>query len=252
MIQRGLSYGPLDEHRLDFYAADAPADAPLFVFFHGGGLEGGDRGRGDDPVFTELARQGISTATADYRLYPKARFPEFIEDAALAVSWCLSNLPHSRLFVGGSSAGGYLSMMLALDARFLAAHGIDAQDRRQIGGYFCDAGQPTVHYNVLRERGLDTRLVRVDEAAPVYHVKPQSDPQKLPLIALVVADGDMVNRLEQNRLLYRTLLHLGWREDGVSFTLMKGFGHTQYQYARSEDGEFLYVPMVKKFISDAR
>ena len=28
MIQRGLSYGPLDEHRLDFYAADAPAERP--------------------------------------------------------------------------------------------------------------------------------------------------------------------------------------------------------------------------------
>ena len=48
-------------------------------------------------------------------------------------------------------------MMLCMDVRYLAAHGIDARDRSQIAGYFCDSGQPTVHFNILRERGIDTR-----------------------------------------------------------------------------------------------
>ena len=99
MAERALRYGPLPEHLLDYYPPDDPASSPLYVFFHGGGLENGDRGNGSDPVFSELSERGIGVATADYRMYPKARFPEFIEDAARAVAWCRDNLPHSALTV---------------------------------------------------------------------------------------------------------------------------------------------------------
>jgi acetyl esterase/lipase len=246
--KRALSYGPNPVHLADWYPADDPASSPLLVFFHGGGLEGGDRGNGSDPVFSELKARGISVLTADYRLYPAARFPDFIQDAALCVSWAKDNLPHGPLCVGGSSAGGYLSMMLAMDERYLAAHGIRSQDRRQIAGYFCDSGQPTVHFNVLRERGLDTRLIRVDEAAPVYFAGPVADPEHLPAVALIVADGDMVNRPEQNRMMARTLLHFGWPEECVRFTEMKGYGHTGYNYAAGPDGSLVYPPMIEDFV----
>lgn len=248
MTERALSYGPLPAHRLDYYPAERPDASPLFVFFHGGGLESGDRGNGSDPVFTELARRGISVATADYRMYPAARFPDFVTDAARCAAWCKEHLPHRGLVVGGSSAGGYLSMMLALAGEYLAVWGIDSGDRRQIAGYFCDSGQPTVHFNILRERGLDTRLIRVDEAAPLWHVGPVADPDKLPLVALIVADNDMENRLEQNRLLRRTMLHLGWPAEKVPFTLMEGYGHTGYNYAVHADGSLVYPPMIEEFV----
>ena len=251
MTERSLSYGPLPAHLLDYYPCEDPASSPLFVFFHGGGLEAGDRGNGSDPVFTELARRGISVASAEYRLYPAAKFPDYIEDAALAVSWCRENLGHSVLTVGGSSAGGYLSMMLAMDVRYLAAYGIRAQDKADVAGYFCDSGQPTVHFNILRERGLDTRLIRVDEAAPVYFAGPVSDPERLPVIALTVADGDMINRPEQNRLMARTLTHFGWPEECVRFTEMKGYGHTGYNYAVGPDGALVYPPMIEGFVRAA-
>lgn len=251
MSERALRYGPLPEHLADWYPAANPASSPLLVFFHGGGLEGGNRGDGCDPVFTELSRRGISVLTADYRMYPAAKFPDFVEDAALCAAWSRKNLPHGVLAVGGSSAGGYLSMMLAMDKRYLAAHGIDAQDRRQIAGYYCDSGQPTVHFNVLRERGEDTRLVRVDEAAPIWFAGPVADPALLPMIALTVADGDMVNRPEQNRLMARTLLHFGWPEECVVFTEMKGYGHTGYNYAARPDGSLVYPPMIEAFVRAA-
>lgn len=250
-VERALRYGPLPEHLADLYPAENPASSPLLVFFHGGGLEGGNRGDGTDPVFTELAERGVSVVTADYRLYPSAHFPDFIQDAALCVAWCRENLPHGALCVGGSSAGGYLSMMLMMDVRYLGAHGVEAQNRHHIAGYFCDSGQPTVHFNVLRERGLDTRLVRVDEAAPVYFASPVSDPASLPMAALIVADGDMVNRPEQNRLMARTLLHMGWPEECVRFTEMKGYGHTGYNYAAGPDGALVYPPMIEAFVREA-
>ena len=251
MTERALHYGPLPAHLCDWYPSADPAASPLLVFFHGGGLEGGSRGDGSDPVFTELASRGISVLTADYRMYPDARFPDFIEDAALCVAFARKTLPFRSLCVGGSSAGGYLTMMLCMDARYLAAHGIDARDRSQVAGYFCDSGQPTVHFNILRERGLDTRLVRVDEAAPVYFAGPVERPEALPMIALIVADGDMVNRPEQNRLMARTLLHFGWPEDCVRFTEMKGYGHTGYNYATAPDGSLVYPPMIEAFVRAA-
>ena len=248
MTERGLSYGPLPAHKLDYYPARDPSASPLFVFFHGGGLESGDRGNGSDPVFAELARRGISVASADYRTYPAARFPDFVTDAARCAAWCSKNLACGGLVIGGSSAGGYLSMMLALAGDYLAAWGIDHQQKRQIAGYFCDSGQPTVHFNILRERRLDTRLIRVDEAAPLWHVKPVTDPAKLPRVALIVADNDMENRLEQNRLLRRTMLHLGWPAEKVPFTLMEGYGHTGYNYAAAPDNSLVYPPMIEEFV----
>ncbi|MBQ4353300.1 MAG: alpha/beta hydrolase fold domain-containing protein [Clostridia bacterium] len=247
MVKQSLTYGPLPEHRLDFYDCGCP-DAPLFIFFHGGGLESGDKGDGKIPYFLDLMENGISAATADYRMYPKAVFPQFISDAALCTAWCIKNLPHGKVFVGGSSAGAYLTMMLAFDHRYLAEHGIDAADKEQIAGYFSDGGQPTVHFNVLRERGLDNRLIRVDEAAPVYFIGTPSAPERLPRYRFIFADNDMVNRPEQNLLMVRTMLHLGYPEQNVSYLCMNGYGHTEYNGAADTDGRPLYAKMIRAFI----
>ena len=246
MVKRDLSYGTLPEQKLDFYDCSKP-DAPLFVFFHGGGLEAGNKGNGDERAFLELNEAGISVATADYRMYPSAKFPDFIEDAALCVAWCRDHLPHSVLTVGGSSAGGYLSMMLAFDGRYLGKYGIDSSDKSHIAGYFFDAGQPTTHFNVLREGGLDTRLVRVDEAAPIYFIGQPESPETLPGYEFVVADNDMAGRLEQTELLCRTMFHVGYPDDCVTFTYMEGYTHTGY-CGVVKDGRSLYADMIKAFM----
>ena len=59
-----------------------------------------------------------------YRLYPDAKYPEFIEDAAAALAWTKKNAAvfggdPDRIFVTGHSAGGYLTACLALMPEFL-------------------------------------------------------------------------------------------------------------------------------------
>ena len=104
-------------------------------------------------------------------MYPNAKFPEFIEDSASAVAWAKKNMPLlcgcDKLYVGGSSAGGYITMMLCFDQKYLKAVGMSNSD---IAGYWHDAGQPTFHFNVLRNEGYDPRRVIVDEHAPLYFV----------------------------------------------------------------------------------
>ena len=246
MITTELAYGSLTEQKLDLYYAGE--NAPLFIFFHGGGLEHGSKSGGKSQAFTELMNAGISVADANYRMYPQAKFPDYLEDGALCTAWCKQNVKHTGTYVGGSSAGGYMSQMLAMDPQYLGKYGVNCADQNEIAGYFCDSGQPTVHFNVLRERGEDTRLVRLDEAAPIWHVKPAENPEQLPRIALIVSDKDMVNRLEQNLLFRRTLLHFGYPAEKVSYTLMQGYTHTGYCKVFREDGTSLYAEMIRNFI----
>ena len=230
---------------LDLYLPD-PGNEPcdLFVYAHGGGLEHGSRhGIG---VFAEtLAKHNVATASIDYRMYPNAKFPEYIEDAAEAVRWLKDNIatyaPVRRIFVGGSSAGGYISQMLCFDSRYFEAVGIAPSD---IAGYIHDAGQPTAHFKVLDKAGEDGRRVIVDERAPLYFVGMQ---ETYPPMLIVVSDDDMFGRYEQTMLLSRTLEHFG-HGDKVFVDVQHG-KHCAYVYQKDEaDGEGVFGKIILNFL----
>ena len=50
------------------------------IYFHGGGLERGSRKAGKR--YIPLTEKGIAVVSAEYRMYPEAHFPDFLEDAA--------------------------------------------------------------------------------------------------------------------------------------------------------------------------
>ena len=74
---------------LDMYLPDEDG-FPVFVFFHGGGLEHGDRTHCQCPA-SYLAPRGVGLISVEYRMYPNAKYPDYIEDAALAVKWVFDN-----------------------------------------------------------------------------------------------------------------------------------------------------------------
>ena len=226
-IEKDIIYNAAhpDDCKLDVYRPETGAPARTFVYFHGGGIEGGDKAD-FAPLAEMLVASGVVVVSANYRMYPRAKFPDFVEDAAMAVAWAKKNLP-GEVYVGGSSAGSYLSMMLYFDRRYLANAGMDAD---AVAGWVFDAGQPTTHYNVLRERGLDTRLVRVDEAAPIFFAddKRFADAAAFPRILLLCADNDMPGRLEQNRLMMKTMEVFGFPMEKIDFRLMEGYTHCGY------------------------
>lgn len=111
------------EKSLDVYLPDGECRA-VFLYIHGGGIEAGSKG--DQHREGEyLAERGYAFVSINYRMYPNARFPEFIEDSAEAVAWAKKNMLSlcgcDKLYVGGSSAGGYISMMLCFDKHYLNA-----------------------------------------------------------------------------------------------------------------------------------
>ncbi|MGI6782550.1 MAG: alpha/beta hydrolase [Acholeplasmataceae bacterium] len=192
------------------------------IYFHGGGLEAGSK---DD--FNNLAKyfneNEIDCYLPSYRLYPKAKYPEFILDAAEAVAYVLNKRKYQKVFIGGTSAGAYLAMMLYFDKRYLAKHKIDSET---ITGYIFDAGQPTVHFHVLRESGMDTRRIVVDERAPMYYLTQNVDSKVKFLV--FYAEFDLNTRKEETELLKHLMINYGYPKENLNFQYVKDNNHCQY------------------------
>ena len=233
------------DHTLDVYTPDTEG-FPVFVYFHGGGLEHGNKDNPRRIADAEyLTKHGIGLVSINYRKYPNAKYPEFILDAAEAVAFTKEHISeyggNGKIFVGGSSAGGYLSMMLCFDERYLGKHGILPTD---ITGYIHDAGQPTSHFNVLREFGIDSRRVIIDETAPLYHVgKAESYSPML----IIYSDNDMKNRPEQLNLLLSTLNHFEYDRSKIDTIIMHG-KHCHYLKENDADGSSKFGRMIYQFI----
>ena len=145
-----------------------------------------------------------------------------------------------RIFIGGSSAGAYLTLMLAFDRHYLRDAGVNC---KRISGYLSNSAQITTHYNVLRERGLDTRLERIDEAAVLYHLNDRSDFGNL---LLVCYREDIPCRPEQNKLFYADLTRLC--PDGrVELCELPG-GHCNGTQNPNPDGSYDFNTVLLKFM----
>lgn len=241
-VIENIRYGKFDANILDVYIPDADT-FPVFVYFHGGGLESGSK---KAAFIGDLVNKGVAVVSGNYRMYPSAVFPEFIEDGAAVVAWTKEHIGQygkiKGIYVGGSSAGAYITQMLCFDKRYLGKYAISNAD---IAGYYHDAGQPTTHFNVLRERGFDTRRIVVDDAAPLYHI---DDREKYPPMEIVVADNDMKNRYEQTVLLVSTLKHFGHDMSKISFKVMKNSAHCEYDNKVNECGNYVFAEMIYDFI----
>ena len=130
----GVAYGKLERQRFDVYVpgtslseSDKASGSPLVIFIYGGSWSMGSR---QDYRFAgeALAAQGFTVMVVDYRLYPQVRYPDFLQDCALAVGYGLEHAHElgadpRRVFLYGHSAGAYNVAMLALDPRWLRAAG---------------------------------------------------------------------------------------------------------------------------------
>ncbi|MEM6777921.1 MAG: alpha/beta hydrolase [Planctomycetota bacterium] len=208
----------IDLHcRLDLSYPIGRSGFATVVWFHGGGLKSGEK---EFPP--ALMHQGIAIATANYRLHPRVRSPTYIEDAAAAVAWVFENIERyggsrRRIFVSGHSAGGYLTSMIGLDKRWLAAHQIDADE---IAGLVPYSGHTITHFTVRAERGISGKQPIVDEMAPLFHVRRDAPP-----IRLITGDRDreMLGRYEENAYFWRMMQVVGHPD--TELLELDGFDH---------------------------
>jgi acetyl esterase/lipase len=118
-IETGIAYGEGQRRRLDLYSPHA-GNAPIVVYLYGGSWQSGRR-----EIYRflgkSLARAGFLAVVADYPVYPQARFPGFLTDAAALLRFVRAEAgswggDKDCLFLIGHSAGAHTAALLAFDA----------------------------------------------------------------------------------------------------------------------------------------
>lgn len=202
---------------LDVYYPESETDFPTVVWFHGGGITGGEKF-----IPNELKEKGIAVVAVNYRLSPKVKSPAYIDDAAAAIAWVFKHIGSyggnpGKIFAAGHSAGGYLVAMVGLDKSWLQQYGVDAD---KLAGIVDFSGHAVTHMTIRAERGIKETQPIVDEFAPLYHVRKDAPP-----FILVSGDRNMelLGRYEETAYFYRMLKVVGHEQ--VYLYELDGFDH---------------------------
>ncbi|MFP9113215.1 alpha/beta hydrolase [Flavobacterium sp. RHBU_3] len=214
-----IRYYPEASYKNDAYAAERcvldvyyPKDTKDFatiLWFHGGGLTGGSK-----EIPQALKDKGYAIIGVGYRLSPKVKVKQCIEDAAAAIAWTFNNIEKyggdaSKIFLSGHSAGGYLDLMVGLDKKWLAKYNIDANN---IAGLIPFSPQCITHFTARKEMGIPEKQPVIDEWAPLYYVRGDAPP-----LLLITGDRELelLGRYDENAYMAR---------------MMKLNGHTQTKH----------------------
>ena len=135
--------GPAGDIPIRIYSPEGTGPFGVLVYYHGGGWVIGSLETHDHVCRELCAGAGCVVVSVDYRLAPEHRFPAAVDDSFAALRWVARNAAGiggdpARLAVGGDSAGGNLSAVMALLAR--------------------DAGGPGIVFQLLIYPAVDMRL----------------------------------------------------------------------------------------------
>lgn len=171
-----------DRRLIDLFTPEGQPNGAAIFFVHGGGFTAGDKAQWHD-VCRHFAGLGYVCASAEYRLAPRWKFPAWVEDVRLGMAWFRRRAGEcgfdpDRIAAAGSSAGGYLVLMLATIApgddlgRTDDLPEIDTRPNAVIA--YCPA------FSMHESRGWPSRL-----AYPTLMPAPESEAPELYRIASV-------------------------------------------------------------------
>jgi acetyl esterase/lipase len=167
-------------HRLDVYRhRDQPTGCPTLVQVHGGGWVIGDKREQGRPLMLHLASRGWVCFAPNYRLSPRATWPDHLVDVKRALAWVREHgqeygADPGFVVLTGGSAGGHLVALAALtanDPRYQPGfEGIDTSVAGCVPyyGVYDIAGETGTKAARIRRRHLLDRLVMKTREDEVY------------------------------------------------------------------------------------
>ena len=108
---------------LDLYVPTNARNAPILLWFHGGGLLQGRRDQLAQHMRRGVSKYGFACISADYRLAPQVGVKGILQDVKDCIAFIRNDLSKhieegvvdvTRLAVSGSSAGGYLALLAGI------------------------------------------------------------------------------------------------------------------------------------------
>jgi acetyl esterase/lipase len=202
---------------LDIYYPKNTKGFATIIWFHGGGLTEGHK-----EIPEGLKDKGYCIIGVGYRVSPKVKAVNCIEDSAAAIAWVFSNIDKyggdpNKIFISGHSAGGYLGLMTVLDKHYLAKYNIDSN---KVAGLIPFSGQCITHFTARQEKGMRDTQPLVDEMAPLYYVRGDAPP-----LLLITGDREleMLGRYEENAYMARAMKLNGHKE--TKLLELGGYGH---------------------------
>ena len=140
-------------------------DAPFFLFVHGGAWKRGSKAGRYVKLFAEMAEQGFAVASMNYALCSAKNGGVHTFDEMLAdIDAMVSHLPGlakaigisiPRIAIGGSSAGGHLSLLYAYDGANPSVLGLGLKHSVPVACVFSDCGPSDLASPEFIVAGLD-------------------------------------------------------------------------------------------------
>jgi arylformamidase len=127
-VTRDCAFGPHPQQRYDVYRAEGARNAPILIFWHGGGWTNGYK-----EYVAFMARTvvglGMALVAPGYRLAPEHRLPAAFEDSLAAVAHVIEHAADfggrgDRIHLAGHSAGAHLAALVTLRRGDAAQAGI--------------------------------------------------------------------------------------------------------------------------------
>lgn len=224
LLLAGQAYGNGPRQTLDIWAPDTAQQGdrlPVIVFFYGGGWNSGERASYGF-VGRALAQKGFVVVIPDYRLTPKAHWPDFLEDSAAAVAWThryigdLAGDP-DRIALMGHSAGAYNAVMLALDPTWLRAAKSDPSILRGVAGLAGPYDFLPMEKGGLADKAMG-KVKPAEKTQPIVHARGDAPP-----LWLASGDEDATVRPRNSQNLAVAIEKAG---GSATLRLYPGVGHT--------------------------
>jgi acetyl esterase/lipase len=120
--------------KLDVYLAESDKPVPAMVYIHGGGWRAGSKKRVPGWLMNAVREGWLSVVSVEYRFTDVASHPVQVNDCVRAIQFVRHNaadwnIDPQRIGVTGGSAGGHLSLWVALHDDAAAADSNDPVER---------------------------------------------------------------------------------------------------------------------------
>jgi len=242
-----IAYGEADVQKLDIYAPDNAARAPVLIDIHGGGWTQGTKQTRSLPA-PAITRRGIIWVPIDYGPAPDCPMSGIVDHVRQAVAWVHGNIAGyggdpDRLFVSGNSAGGHLTGTTVMPGW----HGKYGIPENAVKGACAMSGVFDLEALVRAASGpndaLKMDLAEANANAPIRHLpEPGQEPNWAPV--LIVACGEPeLDEFKRQSASFAT----AWRNAGllVKEIQVPGAHHFAMSRELANAGGELYAAVMK-------